>query len=211
MYYVRRHEWYCRYSSPHHMALEAGPPQRRPSRERAPTTHLHNPTSTRLQPSAHFRLSTSTHPVATMDPVSAVGLIASVGSLIDLSVRVIGTCKSLIETARDAPRDLRAVLVEISSLNSALENLRFLAGADAEFARACASDTGIGRAIEGCRAALEDLVKELGDLAVSKAGRREALKMAVGWTWKEGTVTKLLGRMLQFKSTITLGLLGQTA
>ncbi|KAK7423247.1 hypothetical protein QQZ08_009143 [Neonectria magnoliae] len=56
----------------------------------------------------------------------AIGLAASIIAVVDPSLKVISKCKDIIETAKEAPRDLRTILVEISSLRSTLENLQFL-------------------------------------------------------------------------------------
>lgn len=59
-----------------------------------------------------------------MAEVIAVG--ASVIAVIQISERIIGLCKFYIETARDAPSDFRAILIELSMLKTIFENLNFL-------------------------------------------------------------------------------------
>jgi hypothetical protein len=81
--------------------------------------------------------------------------------VIDLSVKVINTCKHLTETTKDAPKDLRQIFVEISSLKAALESLKFLSDVDSEFSDTLRSLHGVEGAVRGCRNAVEELAKEL--------------------------------------------------
>ncbi|KAK9771655.1 putative Fungal N-terminal domain-containing protein [Seiridium cardinale] len=115
-----------------------------------------------------------------------LGLASSIIAVLDLSAKVVKQCKAIIETARDAPKDLRNILVEVSSLKSALENLQFLTKIDCEFAEEISNQNGLQNAVKGCG---ETLV----------------------WTWKEATARKLISELLQYKTTITLGLLTQTS
>ncbi|KAK7402593.1 hypothetical protein QQX98_011664 [Neonectria punicea] len=146
----------------------------------------------------------------------AIGLAASIIAVVDLSLKVTSKCKDIIETAKEAPRDLRTILVEISSLRSTLENLQFLAQYDSEFDEAVGNRQDMHDAVAGCKRTLEDLVDELGSLAITDdadvtPSRRQKLKDVVAWMFRESAAKKLLSDILQFKSTITLGLVGQTA
>lgn len=147
------------------------------------------------------------------DPFS---LAASSLALLDLSAKVILRCKHIISTAKDAPRELRTILVEVSSLEAALKNLSFLADVDCGFAEQAVNLDGISNAVVGCQGTLDDLIKELGSLSISDAiqtgaSKRQKVKTAVKWTWREGAAKKLLNDVLQYKTTITLSLLSQTA
>jgi hypothetical protein len=90
-----------------------------------------------------------------MDPISAS---ASVIAFIQLADRVIELCKYYIETAHDAPHDLRVILVEISSLRAVLDNIDFLLKNDPEFKLRAAQTIG---ATDGpvyqCRQSLQKL------------------------------------------------------
>jgi len=147
------------------------------------------------------------------DPFS---LAVSSFGLLELSAKIIGQCKHIITTAKDAPRELRIILVEVSALEAALKNLNFLADAECGFTEEAANLNGLNNTVESCRGTLEDLVKELGSLSVSDAipvgaGKRQRVKAAVKWVWRESEAKKLLNSVLQHKTTITLSLLSQTA
>jgi len=142
--------------------------------------------------------------------------MAEILAVLDLSAKVVTRCKAVIETARDAPRDLRVILVEVSSLNSALENLKFLSSIDCEFAEEVSNQQGVEAAVKGCQNTLTNLVDQLGSLSISDSqqtgpSKRKKIKTAASWAWKEGQAKKLLADVLQYKTTIMLGLLTRTA
>ncbi|KAF7537322.1 hypothetical protein G7054_g3825 [Neopestalotiopsis clavispora] len=146
----------------------------------------------------------------------ALGLASSIITVIELSAKAVKQCKHIIDTARDAPRDLRNILVEVSSLKAALENLDYLNKVDHDFAEEVSNQKGIGNAVHECEETLGDLVKQLGDLSIrdsrqTRPGKRAKIKAAFQWTWNETTARKLLNDVLQHKTTITLGLLTQTS
>jgi len=59
-----------------------------------------------------------------MDPINGG---ASLDALFHLADRVIGLCKLYIRAAKDAPSDLRVILIEITAVKVLLDNLKFLA------------------------------------------------------------------------------------
>ncbi|KAK9418244.1 putative NACHT domain-containing protein [Seiridium unicorne] len=145
-----------------------------------------------------------------------LGLASSIITVVDLSAKVVKQCKTIIETARNAPKDLRNILVEVSSLKSALENLQFLTKIDGGFAEEVSNQNGLQNAVKGCGETLGDLVAQLGSLPISDSqqsqlSKRTKIRTAVAWTWKEATARKLINELLQYKTTITLGLLTQTS
>ncbi|KAH9905375.1 hypothetical protein F4778DRAFT_779715 [Xylariomycetidae sp. FL2044] len=143
-----------------------------------------------------------------------LGLVSSIIAVIELSAKAVGRCKSLIETAKDAPRDLRAILVEVSSLHSALENLQFLQSVDGDLSDNVSQDESLNTAVHGCQNTLGELVDELDSLTISNheptaTGKRQRIKTAIKWTWKEDSARKLLADLLQHKATITVCLLSE--
>jgi hypothetical protein len=145
-----------------------------------------------------------------------VGLASSIIAVLGLSATVVNKCKAVIETAEKAPQDLRTILIEVSSLKSALENLEFLSRIDCEFAAQVSNQQGVEAAVKGCQNTLTNLVDQLGSLSISDSqpsgpSKRQKIKTAVSWTWKEGSAKKLLADVLQYKTTIMLGLLTHTA
>ena len=137
-------------------------------------------------------------------------------TLLELSAKVIKQCKHLISAAKSAPQELKSILVEVYALEAALNSLSFLAGEDSEFAEQATNRVGVKSAVTNCEATLDDLAKELGSLSIGNStqigtSKRQRVKEAIKWTWKEAEVKKLLNDVLQHKTTITLGLLSQTA
>lgn len=61
-----------------------------------------------------------------MPIAEAIAVVASIIAIIQISDRVISSCKFYIQAASDTPSELRAILVEISTLKSLLESLQFL-------------------------------------------------------------------------------------
>ncbi|KAH7115873.1 hypothetical protein B0J11DRAFT_593496 [Dendryphion nanum] len=144
----------------------------------------------------------------------AIGAVASVLTIIEATVKVIKTCKELVETTREAPRDICHVLVEISSLKAALESLEFLSSVDCDSShglRRMVSDEG---AVRSCGDTVEQLANELSKLTVSVNSQHSlrashALKKSLQWYLKQTKVSKLLDEAVQHKSTITVNLLGE--
>lgn len=62
-------------------------------------------------------------------------------AFVQLADRVIDICKDYIETVRDAPHDLRIILVEISSLKVILQNIQFLYRVDGAIRKAALKNT----------------------------------------------------------------------
>ena len=83
----------------------------------------------------------------TIRMMEGFSVAAGVLTVIDLSVKVINTCKHLTETTKDAPKDLRQIFVEISSLKAALESPKFLSDVDSEFSDTLRSLHGVEGAV----------------------------------------------------------------
>lgn len=58
-----------------------------------------------------------------MDPVS---LTASIIAMIQIAGSTISICKEYITTVKDAPRDLRSIMIEVGNVKSILEVLESL-------------------------------------------------------------------------------------
>jgi hypothetical protein len=146
----------------------------------------------------------------------AFGVAAGIITVIESSAKVIKVCKHLIETAHDAPRDLCHIFIEISSLNAALESLKYLRNSECDVSdllRQLDVDNG---AIAGCRDTIEELEAELNGLSLSPRegsqkgpGKKERVKGSLQWCLKESKAMKLLDQVLQYKSTIMLTLVGE--
>ncbi|SPQ18400.1 6876165c-5d0b-49cc-8881-80a601c66a56 [Thermothielavioides terrestris] len=139
-----------------------------------------------------------------MDPVSAT---ANIVAIVQAANRVITLCKKFLEAVRDAPSDIRLVLVEISTLRAVLDNLHFLAS---ESGRSTAALDALARdhgPIEGCRKAILELEHLLpSESILSTESKTKALLSAISWTLKDSKAKALLDELRGYKSTITLAL-----
>lgn len=149
-----------------------------------------------------------------------VGFAASVVAIIEIAGKIVQVCKFYIETARgDAPKDLKLVLVETSSLKSTLESLDFLlttgtdSGDDAtELAR------HISDPINACRSSIAELLDifpanllqnadtERSSSVVGNRERAARLLNALAWPLKRSKALALLDRIARYRDTIHLGL-----
>lgn len=139
----------------------------------------------------------------------AFGIAAGAITVIELTSKLIGRCKHIIEMTRDASQDLNRVLVELSSLNAALYSLSFLSSAGCENLRHLESAEG---ALKGCEDAVTQLATELDGLVIASQnapGKRQKIQGSMKWCFKESKTRKLLDDILQHKTTITLTLLGE--
>ena len=145
----------------------------------------------------------------------ALAVGASVIAIIQVADRIISLCKFYIETARDAPSDLRVILVETSALKTILENLNFLTSCDGPESSAARRTSGADGPIEGCFRTvteLEQLLPSDSD-SVGTRGRKNSKKRklnsvltALAWPLKESKARKLLDEMMRYKTTISLAL-----
>jgi|SRR3569833_36087 len=141
--------------------------------------------------------------------MEAVAIGASILAFIQVADRVIDLCKSYLESVRDAPSDLRKILVETSALRAILENLQFLRSCD--HGPATLHLPHLERSITECLMAItemEGLFPSSSSTHPVSSKRRKAritLK-ALAWPLKENRAKKLLGEMVQHKTTISLAL-----
>ena len=145
---------------------------------------------------------------------TAAGVIA----VIQITDRVISLCKFYIQTARDAPRDLRTMLIEISALKMVLDNVKFLCECDEELSAALALEEQDGGPVKGCRQALEELESFFPpsdvDSQIStqrKWNRPGASLHALKWPLKASKAKSLLEEIARYKSTITFAIITSSA
>ncbi|KAK3386531.1 hypothetical protein B0H63DRAFT_493317 [Podospora didyma] len=108
----------------------------------------------------------------------AIALIGSVIAVVQLADRVAKACKFFIDTAQDYPKDLRLIYVEIGSLKLIYEGLKML---DPNDPSESATLTALQEPVRRSWAVL------------ARSLNADALK-------------KLLGEIMQYKSTISLAL-----
>ena len=147
----------------------------------------------------------------------AIAGVASVIAIIQVADRLIGTCKSYISSVRDAPSDLRAILLEISALKTVFENLKFLNSCDSHCSPMFNSLCGTDGPIEGCLGSTNELAglfpPEETHIEGQDRSKRRKIKstmVSLAWPLKETKARKLLGDILRYKSTITLALTADT-
>lgn len=143
-----------------------------------------------------------------------LSLVASVIAIIQISKTVIGICQFYIEEMKEAPSELRLMLVEISTLRAITKNLRFLV--DPKTANPGLSNqlVGIDGPVEGCLRALKELEKELPHEAAllnGKGSKRRKVDVstwvrALAWPLRVGKVKRLLQDIMLYKGTINLAL-----
>jgi hypothetical protein len=143
----------------------------------------------------------------------ALALGSSIIGVIQIADRVISLCKWYIETAREAPSDLRTILVETSTTKTILETLQFLVDCSHGPLTTLNSLTGDEGPIEGCRrtvAELEELFPT--DSAPknrrgkSKKGKMDNALKALAWPFKEKRAKKVLKELSRYKMIINLAL-----
>ncbi|PMD32285.1 hypothetical protein L207DRAFT_640105 [Hyaloscypha variabilis F] len=143
-----------------------------------------------------------------MDPTSGA---ASLDTLFQLADRVIGLCKLYIRAAKDAPSDLRVILIEITSLKVLLDNFQFLAKWDAKHGNQSIFDSLLQDEgpIKGCMDSISELEKlfppPVKSLPKSKQKIQELLA-TLSWPFKQEKAKKILQEISLFKSTISLTL-----
>jgi hypothetical protein len=138
-----------------------------------------------------------------MDPLSTA---ANIIAIINAANRVIVLCRRFLEVVRDAPGDLRLILVEVSTLRAILDDLHFLVKCNQgpTVLDSLARDHG---PVEGCRkviSELEDLLPP--ECVLATDSKRKAIMTALGWLVKESKAKTLLEELREYKSTIALAL-----
>lgn len=149
-----------------------------------------------------------------MDPLSAA---ASVIAVVQIADRIIDMCKTYITGVKDAPADLRAILIEVGSVKCVLEVIELLD-------TSCGGESLVHGVeileklrgpLEGCKEALDSLetlfpTQSAGTVKGKK--KRLALSLTtLAWPFKRDKALKLLEEIGRHKSTIALGLTTETA
>lgn len=144
-----------------------------------------------------------------MDPLS---IAASIFAVVQIADRVISLCKYYLELSRDAPSDLRAILIETSALRTILDNIQFLASSG-HGPTTLNTLTGNDGPIEGCRKTLDQLNGLFSSDYLhqtwgnrSKRRKVKATLTTLAWPFKESTARKLLVEVVQHKTTLNLAL-----
>ncbi|KAH0436668.1 L-galactose dehydrogenase [Colletotrichum camelliae] len=150
----------------------------------------------------------------------AFGLVASIFATVQIADRVISLCKRYIESIRDAPSDLRTILVEVSAMKAVLESIKFLVKYDNEQPTISNSLRGKSGPVEGCLETMKSLeaLFRAETAPPQGPGRSRKLKdqalvtlATLAWPLKESKARKLMHDLATYKSTIGLALVADTA
>ena len=141
-----------------------------------------------------------------------LGIAAGALAVIEITAKIIKRCHHLIQTAQDAPKELRHIFVEISSLKAIFESFHFLLKGQSEFSEAVQNFESISGTVQECQNTVEDLARELGGISLSQSseapvGKRQMLRGSLQWCFKQAKAHKILRELGQHKATITLALL----
>ena len=143
----------------------------------------------------------------------AIAVVASVVAIVQITDRVIDLCKYYIQTAEDASRDLRTILVETSTLKTTLQNVEFLIAWDNGTSTLASTLSGEEGPIKGCQRSITELEKlfpsvnfQTKEQSRSKKQKVKATWTALAWPLKESKARKLLEEITRYKTTITLAI-----
>ncbi|KAM0810010.1 hypothetical protein AB5N19_10357 [Seiridium cardinale] len=144
--------------------------------------------------------------------------VGTILAIVQIADRVIGLCKYWIETIRDAPSDLRSILLETSMLQATFKNIEFLATCGDALSTTISDMLDPNGPIEHCRKVLMELTNlippEVVLAAHNSMSRKERTKMMLArlaWPLRENKAHKLLQELGRFKTTIGLALTTQSA
>lgn len=135
-----------------------------------------------------------------MDPVTAIGLVASIIQLIDVTAKAV----KYLNDVKDAPKDRQRLALEVTSLLTLLTNLRYqmeeAEATDTWFIclRSLGEENGLLDQFSG---AMEALVKKL-----KPEGGMQRYSRALIWTLEKKEVMEILNKIERLKSTITIAL-----
>ncbi|KAL1611933.1 hypothetical protein SLS60_000156 [Paraconiothyrium brasiliense] len=149
-----------------------------------------------------------------MPVVETIAVVASIIAIIQISDRVISACKFYIQALSDTPSELRAVLVEISTLKSVLESLQFLKTYAHAAPALWEQLSGQDGPIEECRRSITELEKlfptEKNSIVRSQSGperhKVQFVHSTLAWAFKVRRVRELLPIIIRQKAMINLAL-----
>lgn len=148
--------------------------------------------------------------------MEALGVVASVISVVQISERIISICKEYVAVIKDAPSDLRKILIEVGGVKSTFDVVQILASRDDvdEQLGLLQSLSAPNGPIEGCRRALVELEK-LFPKSTDISNTRKRQKLApnlttLAWPFKRHHAVRLIDEISQYKLTISLALSAET-
>jgi hypothetical protein len=148
-----------------------------------------------------------------------IAVMASVIAIIQISERITGLCKFYIESTTETPSDLRAILIEVSTLKTIFENLQFLKTCDHTTPALWKQLSGRDGPIEGCRRSIVELEKLFPcdfvpvpgqNTGISKKRKVKAIFATLAWPLKANRARDLLQQITHHKTTINLMLTAES-
>jgi hypothetical protein len=142
-----------------------------------------------------------------------VAAISSWIAIAQIAERITQICKFYFETSTGAPAELRAILIETSTLTTTCQSLQFLLENDSSSSAILSSLSRADGPVAGCLEAatqLESLFPTDGfgmnGQNNPKGGKGKRALAALAWPFKQDKAQKLLDRIIQYKTAISLAL-----
>jgi hypothetical protein len=149
--------------------------------------------------------------------MEAVAAVASIITIIQIAESIISTCKAYIRDVKDAPSDLRTILIEVGSVKCVLEALELSISSEddnQEESHLLRKLRGGGGPIEGCKEALVELEKLVSSQPQPPPrGKRQRVTLslaALAWNFKKEKAKRLLEYSSTHKATISLTLAAES-
>ncbi|EFQ34030.1 uncharacterized protein GLRG_09174 [Colletotrichum graminicola M1.001] len=131
-----------------------------------------------------------------MDPLSIVTAAASLaGAVLKASFKI----KETIDAYEDAPQSIADIADEVHAVQIALRQVESVVSQDPDAIERLGLEDVFAIAVNGCHATLLSISKEYENLFL-----RSDWKAKIQALWKEGEMTRLLGRLDRKKATLTL-------
>jgi hypothetical protein len=144
--------------------------------------------------------------------------IGTVLAIIGIADRVIGLSRHYIGTIRDAPSDLRSILLETSMLRAVLKHIDVLTKYDGDVSTTLSNLSQPDGPIQHCEKILTDLVGLFPEEVISTGNgdrswkeKRTSMMARLAWPLKEPKARKLLQELGRHKSAINLALTTDSA
>ncbi|KAK6064699.1 ankyrin repeat protein [Seiridium cupressi] len=140
--------------------------------------------------------------------------VGTILAIVQIADRVIGLCKYWIEAIRDAPSDLRSILLETSMLQTIFKNIEFLITCGDALSTTISDMLDPNGAIEHCRKTLMELTNliPLEDVFAAHNSMSRTMMLArLAWPFRENKARKLLQELGRYKAAIGLALTTQSA
>lgn len=131
-----------------------------------------------------------------MDPLTIVTAAASLaGAVLKASFKI----KETVDAYDDAPQNVADIAEEVHAVQIALRQVESVVLQDPEAIERLNLEDVFAVAVNGCHATLLSISKEYEDLFL-RSDWRAKIKVL----WKDGEMTRLLGRLDRKKATLTL-------